>query len=110
MSSISKRICYKCEKHVGRNDKGDWIYYRKIVYEPKYICYDCDFMSCPIYQTLWRCCGCRTYCDRRVEFCDTITQYCIRCLTKYRESINTDIICNCNICKEINNTFNIDPK
>jgi hypothetical protein len=107
---MSEKICYKCNQMVGRNLEGKWIYYRKIFFEKKNVCYNCDFICYPIDYSIWKCNGCEKYNNREIEFCDSITSYCIPCLTKYRESTNIDLTCDCPICSEINNSFNFIPK
>ena len=107
---MTDRTCYKCHQQVGRNHEGKWIYYRKVLFENKNVCYKCDYICYPLDHNIWKCTGCNKYYNREVEFCDTITSYCVPCLTKYRESSDTDLICSCFICSEINNSFNYIPK
>jgi len=107
---MTDRTCYKCNQTVGRNHEGKWIYYRKVSFGSKNVCYKCDYICFSIHQNIWKCSGCNKYYNREVEFCDSITCYCVPCLTKYRESSDTDLKCSCFICTEINNTFNFIPK
>lgn len=107
---MTDKSCYKCNQMVGRNLEGHWIYYRKIAFGRKKICYHCDYICWSVDQTPWKCNGCEKYYNCNVEFCDSITTYCIPCLSKYRESTDIDLTCSCPICTEINNSFTFIPK
>ena len=58
---MADKTCYKCNQIVGRNHDGKWLYYRKVSFGKRNVCYNCDFICWTIDQTIWKCNGCEKY-------------------------------------------------
>jgi len=97
--------CDYCNQIVGLNNEYQWIPYertRNIRKEYEYICGYCYYEIYKKNFDNWVCYGCNNI---HTEFCyDKTEQYCIPCLQKKRESSDEELCCDCNICKEINNS------
>ena len=124
------KSCQKCRKFVGLDDFHIWHSYRPttVLYSNgnnedddinnydatynithNYICVNCH----PCLSLSWKC----YYCQKRVYneelFCDSIqkgNKTCLDCLNKYKQENQDDLSCDCNICKEINQSYNFQPK
>jgi hypothetical protein len=118
---MSFKCCYVCNKFVGLDDFGIWHSYRPtcILYndnnEDDYLVdYDYICISChPCLYPSWKCHYCLKTINNTEIYCDSIVKgnkTCLDCLKKYKEENEKDLSCNCNICREINNSFNFQPK
>jgi hypothetical protein len=112
--------CFRCNQEIGKLENGEWLYYTKVVnydvidkeYHFVYLCRNCE-----ILHVSWECIECKKETnDSTVEFCVQpqneldFRKTCVPCLNKLREQIDTDLNCNCLICREINDNHIFIPK
>ena len=98
--------CDNCKQVIGLNDEYKWIPYkrtRNIRKEYEYICVECNHHIYSLDD--WKCYGCNTSYSSNYEFCyDGRQQYCVPCLILKRENTNQDLLCECKLCEDINNS------
>jgi hypothetical protein len=101
--------CEQCQKMVGLNNEGEWVYYqysRDQRQETIYICGKCtpptDWMC-----RNWLCSHCYSLKDENDAFCigNDGYRYCQPCLTEVCETTNEVLECECNLCTNINNSM-----
>jgi len=99
-----KMNCEQCQKMVGLNNEGEWVYYQYSRNQRKETIYLCGDCTVPFY---WMCSKCYTMKDENDAFCigNDEYRYCQPCLTEVCETTNEELMCECNICTNINHSM-----
>jgi hypothetical protein len=109
---MSNFICDFCHKSVSKDNNRKWKFY-SIEYKDTdgyilhYIrCIDCQHNN-NIFCSTWKCIVCLKEKSINEEHCYL---QCKSCLMIERGDSSYDLNCKCNICKEVNEYYNFEPK